>query len=512
MSVFKVMAAVPRGSEAAPVLIEAELNRGMIPTIDVVGTPDPDAVELRSLVRTALRSCGYDVPRTHVTVCVSPTGRAPHCSGRALALPVAAAVLGASGQIPEKSVEGRLLMGSLRPDGGIAEPRGAIAAQLLARDLGLEFVGSGSPSSLAACPGASGITSLSALRDPNAPTPLPCPRRGAPSGLDLADVPGNGAAKRAMAVAAAGGHGLLLVGEPSGTARDLAMRMTTILPALSEEERERLAAIHSVAGEDVSGILSGQRPFRGPCYAISTAGLIGGGRPVRPGEVTLADGGVLFLEGLNSFATPSLQMLRRVVEDRSARIVRVDGLYEMPASFALVAAEAPCPCGGFGTGGCRCTAQAIERWQARMAGPLSDLLEVRAPAIEEAASAAVRTASSAEIREQVKRAESFRAWRENRDYGGGPSTADRAVVDAAARALGLTDRQAVSISRVARTVADMAESAEVSREHVLEAASLRGAMGSRSQPEGVGLDALERECSTPAAGWLDPLKRGGEPR
>lgn len=278
--------------------------------------------------------------------------------------------------------------------------------------------------------------------------------------------------------------------------------MTTILPALSEEERERLAAIHSVAGEDVSGILSGQRPFRGPCYAISTAGLIGGGRPVRPGEVTLADGGVLFLEGLNSFATPSLQMLRRVAEDRSARIVRVDGLYEMPASFALVAAEAPCPCGGFGTGDCRCTAQAIERWQARMAGPLSDLLEVRAPAIEEAASAAVRTASSAEIREQVERAGSFRAWRENRGYGAGPSTADRAVVDAAARALGLTDRQAATISRVARTVADMAESAEVSREHVFEAASLRGAMESRSQPEEVGLDALERECSD-TAGAVD---------
>ena len=312
--------------------------------------------------------------------------------------------------------------------------------------------------------------------------------------LDLADVVGQEAAKRALSVAATGDLGMLMVGAPGSGKTMLARRMTTILPKLDTQDQLEALCIHSVAGERLGELLAGQRPFRNPHHSISSAGLIGGGRPVRPGEISLAHGGVLFLDELAEFPAHVLQMLRQPMEEGCVRIVRADGMYVFPSSFQLLAASNPCPCGYLGDREvpCTCSAAAIERYRSKLAGPLIDRIDIVIDVYRPDAELIIQGEeglSTASLKSMVECGRSFRRERERRDAGHreyANVSLDRAVeafgigdqardslLDISKR-LHITGRGIKRLCRIARTIADMDQSFEVERGHVLEAAMYRG--------------------------------------
>ncbi len=278
----------------------------------------------------------------------------------------------------------------------------------------------------------------------------------------------------------------------------LARRMTGILPELSVEDQQEALCIHSVLGENIDGLLAGHRPFRSPHHSISTAGLIGGGRPVHPGEISLAHGGVLFLDELAEFPTGVLQSLRQPIERGYVRIVRVDGAFTFPSRFQLLAASNPCPCGFLGDREvpCRCSASMVERYRAKLRGPLADRIDMMIDVTRPDPQVIIEGAegmSSAELRDYVVRGRAFRAWRESRmddadaeaeddetrSIDGVVSTfelddaAEKCVLGLSKRTH-LTGRGIVRLVRIARTIADVAESEQVTQDHVLEAAMYQG--------------------------------------
>ena len=495
--VYSVHAACIRGVEAQPVTVEVSVSAGM-PNIVLVGMADSGVLEARLRIRCAIKSSGFSVPRASITVNLAPGDMRKTGSG--LDLPIAVAILAVSGQIPLNGLDRCLFAGELALDGGVNPIRGEVAYQLLARDRSLMFVGPliGSHVSFdgVAHEGLSNLrdiahgvgTGLHAIR--MSPTRNDCEEP-----LDFSDVLGQEAIKRALAVAAVGDLGVLMVGAPGSGKTMLARRMTTILPDLEAREMQDALCIHSVVGERIDGLLVGRRPFRSPHHSISAAGLVGGGRPVRPGEISLAHGGVLFLDELAEFPTHILQLLRQPLEDREVRIVRADGLYRFPCDFRLLAASNPCPCGYLGDDDvpCSCAPAAVERYRAKLGGPLMDridlLLDVHRPdprVILEGAEGA----SSAELRETVERGRAFRSWRglnddEVRAKPAGSSPGDAArrfnLADDAydallsmAEATHLTGRGIMRLGRIARAIADMAEKPCVAAEHVMEAAVYQG--------------------------------------
>lgn len=278
----------------------------------------------------------------------------------------------------------------------------------------------------------------------------------------------------------------------------LARRMTGILPELSVEDQQEALCIHSVLGENIDGLLAGHRPFRSPHHSISTAGLIGGGRPVHPGEISLAHGGVLFLDELAEFPTGVLQTLRQPIERGYVRIVRVDGAFTFPSRFQLLAASNPCPCGFLGDREvpCRCSASMVERYRAKLRGPLADRIDMMIDVTRPDPQVIIEGAegmSSAELRDYVVRGRAFRTWRESRmddadaeaeddetrSIDGVVSTfelddaAEKCVLGLSKRTH-LTGRGIVRLVRIARTIADVAESEQVTQDHVLEAAMYQG--------------------------------------
>lgn len=501
-STYAVHAACIRGVEAFPVTVEVSAS-GSIPGLSIVGMADAAVLEARSRIRCALRSSGFEVPRSSFTVSLAPGDIRKTGSG--LDLPIAIAILALSGQIPLQELDKCLFVGELALDGSVNGVKGGVAYQVLARESQLAFIG-GCAQDVVALSGVQ-IGFLKHLEDMREGlktalrdcSDLRSQRDSCDAALDYGDVVGQEIAKRGIAVAATGGLGMLMVGSPGSGKSMLARRMTGILPPIDECEQQEALCIHSVVGEPIEGLLEGERPFRAPHHSITTAGLVGGGRPVRPGEISLAHGGVLYLDELAEFSSQTLQTLRQPLEEGMVRIVRADGAYVFPSRFQLIAASNPCPCGYLGDRdvACKCSDAAIERYRAKLGGPLTDRIDLILHVSRPDPELIVRGEegqTTQDLRELVVRGRAFQAWRTQGDEDGQSSSESHASLDSAVSAFrlddsgrsmlidlsrrnSLTGRGIVRLCRIARTIADMAESEKVGAVHVLEGAQLQGRRG-----------------------------------
>ena len=497
----KVWSAATLGIEAVRIIIEVDARQAQQPGFTLVGLPDPAVRESYSRVRSALANCGFYPPRRFVTVNLSPADVRKEGSG--FDLPIAVGMLQAFEMLHEADSAGRVFVGELSLDGTLTPVRGTLAiSAALASEPGIrELIVPAANANEAAA-----VHSVRVIGVPHLPALLRHFRGEAiieptistagaerAEEADFADVRGQTQAKRALEVAAAGGHNVMMIGPPGSGKTMLARRLSTILPRLSLDEAIVTTKIHSVAGVLPAGAgLLTRRPFRAPHHTISTAGMAGGGTPMRPGEVSLAHHGVLFLDELPEFRRETLEVMRQPMEDGHVTIARAARTVTFPARFTLAAALNPCPCGFFNDARreCICSPTQISRYLAKISGPLLDRidLQVEVAALTTGEIASVDPGeSSAAIRARVEAARQIQRERFRRAPIQCNSdmtsrhirraceldASSKRLLLAAIERLGLSARAHDRILKVARTIADLAACETIESAHVAEAVQYR---------------------------------------
>src|SRR5512145_389157 len=493
MTVATVASRALAGIDAPEVSVEVHLGPGL-PAFHIVGLPDAEVREARDRVRAALNHAQFEFPARRITVNLAPA-ELPKDSSR-FDLPIALGVLAASGQLAPQALAGQEFAGELSLTGELRSIRGALAMALSARATGRAFVLPQDNAPQAALAEGARILPARTLLEVVAHLAGEAPlapysgqaRCSAASYADFSDVKGQQQVKRALEVAAAGGHSVLMIGPPGAGKSMLAARFPGILPELSEAEALEVAAIHSVSASGFETIRWGERPYRAPHHSASAAALVGGGVLPRPGEISLAHHGVLFLDELPEFDRDVLEALREPLETGRVSIARAARQAQFPARFQLVAAMNPCPCGHCGdrSGRCRCTPERIARYRGRVSGPLADRIDIKLevpPPRESELVAPVAGEATTSIKQRVEAARRAQLDRQRKpnallgtreidNHCATDREGDQLLRHALARLL-LSARAYHRVLRVARTIADLAQKSSIGADHIAEAIQYR---------------------------------------